>query len=221
MIIIILNDFERLCGCTIRQIRSEPKVLKQPESNPGLGPLLSSLGVGGKGNSTKSEKPFPSPMEFARNAFTPAANPVTGQSPDVGNAPLDINDVVEKAETGEIDWRSCIETVLSQESFVEEDVFGTYGLHISQSGKDSITDIIIEIGPNGKVARYQTEGANENTDVTVNITSSDLAGVLKGSLPPLQAYLTGRISTSGDVRKLMLFDKLSNRSHKPGTTFNL
>lgn len=43
----------------------------------------------------------------------------------------------------------------------------------------------------------------------------------QGSLPPLQAYLTGRISTTGDIRKLMLFEKISNRTHKPGSTFCL
>ena len=35
---------------------------------------------------------------------------------------------------------------------------------------------------------------------------------VQGSLPPLQAYLTGRISTSGDVRNYLL---LSNLDHYP------
>ena len=60
-----------------------------------------------------------------------------------------------------------------------------------------------------------------NPDVTVTISSPDLASVLEGTLAPLQAYLTGRISASGDMRKLMLFDKLSKRGHKPGTMFNV
>lgn len=44
---------------------------------------------------------------------------------------------------------------------------------------------------------------------------------IPGTLAPLQAYLTGRISASGDVRKLMLFDKLSKRGHKPGAMFSV
>merc|ERR1712112_363733 len=58
-------------------------------------------------------------------------------------------------------------------------------------------------------------------DVSVTITSSDLAGVLQGTLSPLQAYLTGRISAQGDVQKLMFFDKLSSRGHKPGSMFDI
>ena len=44
---------------------------------------------------------------------------------------------------------------------------------------------------------------------------------IPGTLAPLQAYLTGRISATGDVRKLMLFDKLSKRGHKPGAMFSV
>jgi hypothetical protein len=36
-----------------------------------------------------------------------------------------------------------------------------------------------------------------------------------------QAYLTGRICANGDVKKLMFFDKLSKRGHKPGTMFTV
>ena len=88
----------------------------------------------------------------------------------------------------------------------------------------------------------EVEGEHK-PDVSINISSSDLAGVLKvcqeqkrgthyqrfssgvwhplfhlsmyilqGSLPPLQAYLTGRISTSGDVRNYLL---LCNITHYP------
>jgi hypothetical protein len=33
--------------------------------------------------------------------------------------------------------------------------------------------------------------------------------------------LTGRICANGDVKKLMFFDKLSKRGHKPGSMFNV
>ena len=45
-----------------------------------------------------------------------------------------------------------------------------------------------------------------------------------GSEPVLcvwQAYLTGRISASGDVKKLMFFDKISSRGHKQGSMFSI
>ena len=58
-------------------------------------------------------------------------------------------------------------------------------------------------------------------DVTVTLSSPDLASILEGTLAPLQAYLTGRISASGDMRKLMLFDKLSKRGHTKGTMFSV
>jgi hypothetical protein len=37
-----------------------------------------------------------------------------------------------------------------------------------------------------------------------------------------QAYLTGRICANGDVKKLMVFDKLAKKGgHKPGTMFTV
>ena len=55
----------------------------------------------------------------------------------------------------------------------------------------------------------------------MTIDSGDLLAVLQGTLSPLQAYLTGRISATGDVKKLMFFDKLSARGHKQGGMFNI
>ena len=77
----------------------------------------------------------------------------------------------------------------------------------------------IDITPASKTVTKIT--GPRRADVSVSITSSDLAGVLQGTLSPLQAYLTGRISANGDVKKLMFFDKLSSRGHKPGSMFTI
>jgi len=208
-----LNKQIRKWGLIIRCVSlSEIKVLKQPEAMPGMGKLLSGLGLTGGGQQKQKEEiPFPSPMEFARSAYS-------GEKEESNRSETpDLTSTVEKAEKGMMDWRSVLEIVLSQENNLEQEVFGVYCVNIT----DKSETILVEIGGQGKSVKYAVEGQEVKKDVSVNISSSDLAGVLKGSLPPLQAYLTGRISTTGDVRKLMLFDKLSNRSHKPGETFNL
>ena len=93
---------------------------------------------------------------------------------------------------------------------------GMYGVTIT----DQDVSLMIDVGESVKVS-LEDSSEMKNVNVGVKLTSSDLAGVLKGSLPPLQAYLTGRISTNGDIRKLMLFEKISERAHKPGATFSL
>jgi len=220
-----LNRQVQKWGLNVRCVSlSETKVLKKPE-HAGIGPVLTSLGL-----QKKEEKPYPSPIEFARNAYNPQPQPIAG-APGANDGEskktnseinsLDVNAIVEMAESGKIDWRSCIETVLSQEQNFEEEAYGLYCIHLTLGDSNSKKDILIQIGAEGKAVKDWNEAGQPKTDVSVNMTSSDLAGILKGSLPPLQAYLTGRITTSGDVRKLMLFDKISNRSHTPGATFNL
>ena len=94
---------------------------------------------------------------------------------------------------------------------------GLYGVTIT----DKDVSLVIEVSEAGGKVSLENSSEGKNVNVGVKISSSDLAGVLKGSLPPLQAYLTGRISTNGDIRKLMLFEKISERAHKPGATFSL
>merc|ERR1719347_2363049 len=184
-----LNKQIRKWGLIIRCVSlSEIKVLKQPEAMPGMGKLLSGLGLTGGGQTKpKEEIPFPSPMEFARSAYSGEK-----EEPNRPETP-DLTRTVEKAENGTMDWRSVLEIVLSQENNLEQEVFGVYCINIPDKGET----ILVEIGGEGKTVKYATESQEVKPDVSVNITSSDLAGVLKGSLPPLQAYLTGRISTSG------------------------
>lgn len=102
---------------------------------------------------------------------------------------------------------------------LENDAFGVYRLDITETpnGKDIY---FIELSEDKRRVLMENPTGRE-PDVYVTISSSDLGSVLDGSLAPLQAYLTGRIQATGDVKKLMFFDKLSKRGHKPGSMFSV
>jgi len=117
------------------------------------------------------------------------------------------------------DWHRALEGIICNDPIqLESDAMGLYELQILESelGTESF---YIDITPTSKTVTKLT--SIRKADVSVSITSSDLAGVLQGTLSPLQAYLTGRISANGDVKKLMFFDKLSSRGHKPGSMFTI
>ncbi|XP_040575352.1 stomatin-like protein 1 [Lepeophtheirus salmonis] len=118
-------------------------------------------------------------------------------------------------------WGKCLDIILQTEfgSTMEQDACGLYELEISEteSGTDKYW---LEINPTSKVIKT-TNDSGKSPDVSVSLSSPDLSSILEGTLAPLQAYLTGRISASGDVRKLMLFDKLSKRGHKTGAMFSI
>ena len=117
------------------------------------------------------------------------------------------------------DWHRALEgTICNEHIQLEAEAMGLYELQILETELGT-EGFYIDITPTTKTV--SKIGSMRNADVTVSITSSDLAGVLQGTVSPLQAYLTGRISANGDVRKLMFFDKLSNRGHRPGSMFNI
>ncbi len=95
-----------------------------------------------------------------------------------------------------------------------------YRLEITETeaGRDVY---FLELSATKRAISKEHPSGGRELDVSVVISSPDLASVLDGSLSPLQAYLTGRISAVGDVRKLMFFDKLSRKAHKPGSTFTV
>lgn len=120
-------------------------------------------------------------------------------------------------------WGKCLETILQSEFkdgiMMDDDACGLFEIEITDTGAKKET-YFIEV--NASVRCVKTEIApDRKPDVSVTISSQDLSSVLQGTLAPLQAYLTGRISANGDVRKLMFFDKLSRRGHKPGAMFNV
>lgn len=115
-------------------------------------------------------------------------------------------------------WGQCLEVVLQNvlNGPLNEDQFGLYKLEIMDTykGKEvyflQLDQDCRKILSGADTGGIHPEGLQP--DVTLNITSADLAAIFEGSLAPLQGYLTGRISASGNVRKLMLFDKFSKSS---------
>ena len=134
-----------------------------------------------------------------------------------------LGDKTQSAAATVCNWGKCLEVIIGSEFSgpLEPDACGLYKIEIT--GTEAGTETyIIELTPTtNRVTRTDGAGVGCKADVSVTVTSSDLSAVLEGSLAPLQAYLTGRITAHGDVRKLMLFDKLSRRGHKPGAMFSV
>jgi len=117
------------------------------------------------------------------------------------------------------DWHKCLESIIcSDEVQLSSEAMGVYELQVLET-EHGTQGFYIDVTPVHRSVRVIID--ERTPDVSVTITSSDLAGVLQGTLSPLQAYLTGRISAQGDVQKLMFFDKLSSRGHKPGSMFDI
>ena len=121
-------------------------------------------------------------------------------------------------------WGKRLEEILQSEfkegTILEEDVYGLYKLEIMNDLDKSTSTFYIEMNPTSRCIRSEIS-SEQMLDISVNISSDDLESILNGSLSPLHAYLTGRISVDGDVRKLMLLNKISQRAQKPGAMFDV
>ena len=119
------------------------------------------------------------------------------------------------------DWHRGLEGIIcsSDHIMMDTEAYGVYELEILET-QNGTEIFYIDISSSGRnVSKATSKG--RRSDVSVSLTSSDLAGVLQGTVSPLQGYLTGRITANGDVKKLMFFDKLSNVGHKPGSMFTI
>ena len=122
--------------------------------------------------------------------------------------------------TSKSDWHRGLEGIICNDYIqIDSEAYGVYELEILES-KLGTELFYIDITANGKSVT-KAASKSRRCDVAISLSSSDLAGVLGGTLSPLQAYLTGKITANGDVRKLMFFDKLSNRGHRPGAMFTI
>ena len=121
-------------------------------------------------------------------------------------------------------WGKRLEDILQTEfkdgTPIDEDARGLYKLEIIDDKECNTSINYIEVNATSRCVRKEIS-SEQMLDISVTISSDDLISILDGSLSPLHAYLTGRITVDGDVRKLMLLNKISERSHKPGTMFNV
>ncbi|XP_023337552.1 uncharacterized protein LOC111708418 [Eurytemora carolleeae] len=195
-----INGQVRKWGLDIRAVvLSDVKVLKSPVKEGGIPPLLASLG-----HTTQTL----SPAAFAKYIYS-----MEEEEEETGNL-IDIQDSIEEAEQGKTSWSVCLQNILETEKIEAENI-GTYTLILSDVG----TKLLMSITDTSKTCCVVDKEVE--SDVCLTLTSSDLAGILKGSLPPLQAYLSNRIQITGDVRKLMFLEKMGNKTHKPGQTFHI
>jgi len=240
-----INLQVRQWGIDVQKVElSEPKVLKAPENggNSAVGSILKGLGM-------KNDPKYPTPEEFVRLTHgmgDEGAQQSTTMITDLaggGGANMNVSllqmmsnmgakssgvpGIVVPPEEGPaiapevFSWGKCLEIILETEFSgpLDDEACGLYQMEITETPSGTET-YFISLGSEAK-SITPTSPDGRQPDVSVQLSSADLASVLEGTLAPLQAYLTGRISASGDVRKLMLFDKLSKRGHKPGTMFSV
>ena len=88
-------------------------------------------------------------------------------------------------ETPPSNWGRCLEVIMGSEfGVVEQDAHGVYQLVISETENGTDT-YFIDVGENKRSVLSECP-AGRQPDVSVSISSSDLATVLDGSLAPLQ-----------------------------------
>jgi len=235
-----INLQVRQWGIDVQKVElSEPKILKQSDNggNSAVGSILKGLGM-------KKDPEYPTPQEFVRMTHgldeAPQQSALPGGGADMNISLLQMMSnmgaqssgvpgiVVPPDESPAVapevfSWGKCLEVIVEAEFSgpLEDDACGLYQLEITETPVGIDTYYISLSSETKFVTQGLVSPDGRSPDVSVQISSSDLASVLEGTLAPLQAYLTGRISATGDVRKLMLFDKLSKRGHKPGAMFSV
>ena len=243
-----VNDQVRKWGINVHSVAlSATKILKQPESgsNTAVGSILKGLGMKEDPKYPTPQEFVRSTHGFEEqptasllgNVTAPAAGSTASMNMSLlqsltSGAKMPGNQVqlgpgivtpptTTPPEEFPANWGRCLEVIINNEFNVgiEPDAHGVYKLEITETeaGKDVY---FIELSATKRAVTTENVSMKE-PDVYVTIASPDLANVLDGSLAPLQAYLTGRISATGDVKKLMFFDKLSKRGHKPGSMFSV
>ena len=86
--------------------------------------------------------------------------------------------LVEKAEAGEMSWKSCLETIISMDpANLDQETHGRYGVTI----EDKEASLLIVVSEDGVLISEAAAEEIGDTSVSVNISSSDLGGILKVS----------------------------------------
>ena len=249
-----INLQVRQWGIDVQKVElSEPKILKQPENggNTAVGSILKGLGMKSDPKYPSPEEfvRMTHGLEDGESGENGGGGAGVGQAGPNMNVSLlqmmtsnigslaknqsasGMPGIVPPSEGPAIapevfSWGKCLQIILETEFSgpLEDEALGIYKLEITDTPVGTDTYFIMLTHEARVVTASPVSPDGRQPDVTVQIASSDLASVLEGTLAPLQAYLLGRISASGDVRKLMLFDKLSKSkmaSHKPGTMFSV
>lgn len=75
-------------------------------------------------------------------------------------------------------WKTCLETIISMDpANLDQETHGRYGVTI----EDKEASLLIEVSEDGVLISEAAAGEIGDTSVSVNISSSDLGGILKVS----------------------------------------
>merc|ERR1712032_796798 len=168
-----LNVQVRKWGIHIQQVTlSDPKVLKRPEEKSAMGPILRNMGL-------KETQEFPSPEQFVRNNYGDGYDETT-DAEAMNQLASVVGGFVQKS-----DWHKCLESIIcSDEVQLSSEAMGVYELQVLET-EHGTQGFYIDVTPVHRSVRVIID--ERTPDVSVTITSSDLAGVLQGTLSPLQA----------------------------------
>ncbi len=87
-------------------------------------------------------------------------------------------------------WGRCLDIILLAEMGpsvpLENDALGVYKIVITDTPSGTET-YFIDLTPESRRIRQESDPPKKKPDVSLSVSSTDLAGVLEGSLSPLQA----------------------------------
>ena len=194
-----INLQVRQWGIDVQKVElSEPKILKQSENggNSAVGSILKGLGM-------KKDPEYPTPQEFVRLTHgldeAPPQNALPGGGADMNISLLQMMSnmgaqssgvpgiVVPPDESPAIapevfSWGKCLEVIVEAEFSgpLEDDACGLYQLEITETPVGIDTYYISLSSETKFVTHGQVSPDGRSPDVSVQISSSDLASVLEG-----------------------------------------
>ena len=196
-----INLQVRKWGIDVQKVElSEPKILKQSENggNSAVGSILKGLGM-------KKDPEYPTPQEFVRLTHgldeAPQQNALPGGGADMNISLLQMMSnmgaqssgvpgiVVPPDESPAVppevfSWGKCLEVIVEAEFSgpLEDDACGLYQLEITETPVGIDTYYISLSSETKFVTQGLVSPDGRNPDVSVQISSCDLASVLEGKI---------------------------------------
>ena len=197
-----INLQVRKWGIDVQKVElSEPKILKQSENggNSAVGSILKGLGM-------KKDPEYPTPQEFVRLTHglgdeAPQQNALPGGGADMNISLLQMMSnmgaqssgvpgiVVPPDESPAVppevfSWGKCLEVIVEAEFSgpLEDDACGLYKLEITETPVGTDTYYISLSSETKFVTQGLVSPDGRNPDVSVQISSCDLASVLEGKI---------------------------------------